>query len=88
MLANAKREDSCSNSREWWFEFSLLNPEKEIPNQSDKIGMEFMAGYKNWVFGWWWLVELALRSIEALDRRLLLGSGGKDSRKKIKKDGE
>jgi hypothetical protein len=40
------------------------------------------------VFGWWWLVELAVRSREALDRRLLLGSRGKDSRKKIKKDSE
>jgi hypothetical protein len=40
------------------------------------------------VLGWWWLVELSLRSREALERRLHLGSGGKDNRKKIKKDSE
>jgi hypothetical protein len=28
-LAEAKREQSCSNSRIWWSGFSLLNPEKE-----------------------------------------------------------
>jgi hypothetical protein len=37
------------------------------------------------VFGWWWLVELALRSREALDRRLLLGSGVKTAERKLKR---
>ena len=57
-----------------------------LPNHSDKVGAEFIAGGKDWVLRRQWLKELARWSRIVSDRRLLRGSGGRGSRKKIKND--
>ena len=55
-----------------------------LPNHSDKVGAEFIAGGKDWVLRRRWLKELTRRSRKVSDTRLLCGSGIEVVERKLK----
>ena len=55
-----------------------------LPNHSDKVGAEFIAGGKDWVLRRRWLKELTRRSRKVSDTRLLRGSGIEVVERKLK----